>query len=139
MANYGIDMSLHQSHEKSTLGWLKKNGGKGIITIKKSFNHKQYSHQTTVSSYVWHLKEILDVTRHLKLSVVRCATPYSNISKSVFCVCMKNWLLLVLSKTTKFWTNEWSFSKSHHENKYLLENFNWFNESLFVKPSQKKN
>ena len=27
-------VSLHQSHKKSTLGWQKENGSKGIITIK---------------------------------------------------------------------------------------------------------
>ena len=27
-------MSLHQSHEKSTLGWQKENGSKGILIIK---------------------------------------------------------------------------------------------------------
>ena len=28
--------SLHQRHEKSTLGWQKENGSKGIITIKSN-------------------------------------------------------------------------------------------------------
>ena len=37
----------------------------------KSFNHKRYSHETTLSSYVWHLKETLGVTPNLKWSVVR--------------------------------------------------------------------
>ena len=64
---------------------------------KKSFNHKRYSHETTLSSYVWHLKETLDVTPNLKWSVVRCATPYL---KSVFCVCMKN--LLTIQDNTNF-------------------------------------
>ena len=27
---------------------------------KKSFNHKRYSHETTLLSYIWHLKETLD-------------------------------------------------------------------------------
>ena len=35
----------------------------------------------TLSSYVWHLKKTLDVTPNLKWSIVRSATPYSNISK----------------------------------------------------------
>ena len=48
---------------------------------KKSFNHKRYSHETALSSCVWHLNETLDVTPNLKWSVVRCTTPYSNISK----------------------------------------------------------
>ena len=38
---------------------------------KKSFNHKRYSHETALSSYVWYLKETLDVTPNLKWSVVK--------------------------------------------------------------------
>ena len=37
---------------------------------KKSFNHKRYSNQTTLSSYVWYLKETLDVTPNLKWNAV---------------------------------------------------------------------
>ena len=76
---------------------------------KKSFNHKQYSHEVTLSSYVWHLKETLDVTPNLKWSVVRCATPYQTSQKSVFCVCMKNWLLLPIQDNTNFKINDQSY------------------------------
>ena len=69
---------------------------------KKSSNHKQYSHEMTLSSYVWHLKEMLSVTPKLKWSIVRSTTPYSNISKKFFCVCMKNWLLLRIKDNTNF-------------------------------------
>ena len=81
---------------------------------KKSFNHKRYSHETTLSSYVWHLKETLDVTPNLKWSVVRCTTPYSNISKKcLLCLCEK----LVINKRSEL------FCKCRHENKYLLKKF----------------
>ena len=33
---------------------------------KKSFNHKQYSHEMTLSSSVWQLKETLDATPDFK-------------------------------------------------------------------------
>ena len=33
---------------------------------KKPFKHKQYSHETTLSSYVWHVKNTSDVTPPLK-------------------------------------------------------------------------
>ena len=33
---------------------------------KQPFNHKRYSHETEPSSYVWHLKKILDVAPNLK-------------------------------------------------------------------------
>ena len=62
--------------------WLAEGKWKqSYYNYKNSFNHKRYSHETTISSYVWHLEENLDVTSNLKRSVVRCATPYSNISK----------------------------------------------------------
>ena len=61
---------------------------------KKSFNHKRYSHETTLSSYVWYLKEPLDVTPNLKWSIVRCATPYSNISKK-FLLCLYEILVFI--------------------------------------------
>ena len=74
-AQFMTVVSLHQSHEKSTLGWQRENGSKGIITLKSSFIHKRYSHETTLSSNVWHLQETSDVTPNLKWSVeiVRCA------------------------------------------------------------------
>ena len=61
---------------------------------KKAFNHKRYSHETTLSSYVWHLKETLDVTLNLKWSVVRCATPYLNISKKCL-LCLYEKLVII--------------------------------------------
>ena len=45
-----IVMSLHQNREKSTFGWQKENGRKGVI-IKKVIQ-PQYSHETVLSSYV---------------------------------------------------------------------------------------
>ena len=56
--------------------WKKK-----YYNHRKLFTHKRYSHETTLSSYVWQLKEYLNVTPSIKCSVVRCATPYSIISK----------------------------------------------------------
>ena len=61
---------------------------------KKSFNHKQYSYETTPSSYMWHLKETLDVALNLKWSVMRCATPYSNISKK-YLLCLHENLAII--------------------------------------------
>ena len=92
--------------------------------LKKSFNHKQYSHETTLSSYVWHLKETLDVTRNLKWSVVRCATPYSNISKKCL-LCLYEKLVIITYPRQHKLLNKWPelFCKCRHENKYLLKNF----------------
>ena len=81
---------------------------------KKSFNHKRYSHERTLSSYVCQLKETLDVTPNLKWSVVRCATPYSNTSKKcllclyeklVMTTCLKQYKLL--NKRAILWMSSW--------------------------------
>ena len=92
---------------------------------KKSFNHKGYSHETTFcSSYVWHLKETLDVTLNLKWSVVRCATPYLNISKKCL-LCLYEKLVIITYLRQHELLNKRSelFCKCRHENKYLLKNF----------------
>ena len=91
---------------------------------KKSFNRKRYSHEMTLSSYVWHLKETLDVTPNLKWSVVRCATPYSNISKKCL-LCLYEKLVIITYPRQHELLNKRSelFCKCRHENKYLLKNF----------------
>ena len=71
-------VSLHHSQKKSTLGWQKENSSEGIITIS-SHSITNDIHMRRYSSYVWHLKETLDVTPKLKWSIVRCAAPYSDI------------------------------------------------------------
>ena len=78
------------SPEPRQIGLAEGKWKKSYYNHKNSFNHKRYSHETTLSSYVWHLNETLDINPNLKWSVVRCATPYSNISKKCLLFCMKN-------------------------------------------------
>ena len=96
---------------------------KRYFNHKKSFSHKRYSHKVTLSSYVWYLKETLDVTPNLKWSVVRCATP-SNISKK-YLLCLYEKLVIITNPRQHELSNKRSelFCKCRHENKYLLKNF----------------
>ena len=89
-----------------------------------SKNHKRYSYETTLSSYVWHMKETSDVTLNLKWSVVRCATPYSNISKKCL-LCLYEKLVIITYPRQQGLLNKQSelLCKCRHENKYLLKNF----------------
>ena len=66
----------------------------GYYNHKKPFNNKQYLHERTLSGHVLHLKETLDVTPNLKWSIVRCATPYSNISKMCL-LCLHEKLVII--------------------------------------------
>ena len=70
-----------------TVGKLKK--------TFKSFNQKLHSPETTLSNYMWHLKETLDITHNLKWLVVRYATLYSNISKK-FLLCLYEKLVFII-------------------------------------------
>ena len=106
-----------------TLGWQKENVREGIISIT-SFNHKRHSHETTLSSYVWHLKETLDESPNLKWSVVRWATPYSYISKKCFLCWYEKLIIITYPRQYKLLNKQSElFCKCRHENRYLLKNF----------------
>ena len=88
---------LQKTYFGLTEGKLKKRYYNHI----KSFKHRQYSHEMErhylLSSYMWYLKETLNETPKLKSVVAGCVIPYS---KSVFCICMENWLLLPTQDNT---------------------------------------
>ena len=87
---------------------------------KKSFHHKRYSPETTLSSYVRHLSETLDVTPNLKLSVVRYATPYSNISKKSISYLYEKLVIVTYPRQHELLNKRLElFCKRRHENKYF--------------------
>ena len=91
---------------------------------KKSFNHKRYLYETALSSYVWHLKETLDVPSNLKWSVARCATPCSNISKKCRLGLYEKLVIVTYPRLHELLNKQSElFCKCRHENKYLLKNF----------------
>ena len=102
----------------------------------KSFNNKRYSHGTTLWSYLWHLKETLDVTPNLKRSVVRCATPHSNISKKCpFCFYEELVINTYPRQYELLKNRSEKFSKYCHENYYLLKILK-VNDKRVIKYSQ---
>ena len=91
---------------------------------KNSFNDKRYSHEATLSGYVWHLKETLDVTSNLEWSVVRCATPYSNLSKKCLLCLYDKSVIITYPRQQELLNKRLElFCKCRHENKHLLKNF----------------
>ena len=104
----------HFTRAAKNLLWLAERKWKqSYYNHKKSFNH---SH----SSYVWHLKETLDVTPNLKQSVVRCSTPYSSISKKAL-LCLYEKLVVTAYPRQHELLNKRSelFCKYRHESKQL--------------------
>ena len=52
--------------QKICFGLAEGKWKKRYYNHKKSFNHKRYLHEATLSGYVWHLKKTLDETPNLK-------------------------------------------------------------------------
>ena len=50
----------------------------------KSFRHKRYSKETTLSKYIWEIKKKYNEMATLKWSIVKSVLPYSNIYKKMF-------------------------------------------------------
>ena len=108
---------------KIYLGLAEGKWKKRYYNHKKSFNHKRYSHETTLSSYVWHLKETLDVTPNLKWSVVRCTTCCSNISKKCLLCLYEKLVIIIYPRQYKLLSKGRElFCKCRLGNKYLLKN-----------------
>ena len=91
---------------------------------KLSFKHKRYANNTTLSSYLWHLKNGSSETPNLNWSVLRGTPPYSNISrKSLLCLYEK--LEIVTYQNQKELLNKRTeiLYKCCHANKLLLKNY----------------
>ena len=67
--------------KKVNLGLAEGEWKSRFYNHKLSFKPHRYSNKTTLSSYMWHLKSVSSKIPNLKWCVLRCATPYSNISK----------------------------------------------------------
>ena len=67
--------------KKVYLGLAEREWKSRFYNHKLSFKHKRYSNKITFPSYMLHLKSVSSEKPNLKWSVLRCAPPYSNISK----------------------------------------------------------
>ena len=90
----------------------------------KSFRHRSYANKTTLSKYVWEIKEKYNEMSSLKWSVVKSVPGYSNISKRCL-LCLHEKFEIVNYPNQKELLNKRSelISKCRHANKYLLANY----------------
>ena len=110
--------------QKVYFGLAKEKWKKKYCNHERSFNHKQYSHKTTLSSHIWHVKKTLDVTPNLKWSVVRYPTRYSNISKKCLLGLYEKLVIINYPRQGELLIKRSElFCKCSHENKYFLKNF----------------
>ena len=91
---------------------------------KTSFNNRKYQHSTTLSTYVWQLKDQHNVNPKLKWSIVKQAKGYTNTSKScALCLQEKFEILKYPSKKELLNKRSELISKCRHSNKFLLANY----------------
>lgn len=90
---------------------------------KKSFNHKKYANETSLSSYVWELKNN-GITPSLTWSIEKSIQPYSNITKRCS-LCLHEKLAIITYNNESELLNKRTelISKCRHENSYLLKNY----------------
>ena len=91
---------------------------------KKSIKNKSYRNDTTLSSYLWDLREKHNVFPTLTWSVVKSVPGYSNISKRCL-LCLTEKVLIATYENPEELLNKRSelMAKCRHDNKFLLSNY----------------
>ena len=109
---------------KVCLGTAEGDFKNGFYNHKKSFNNETSAKDTTLSKYIWELKETSNLNPTLVWSMVKKVPLYSSISKKCLLWLHKkleinNYLRPdeLLDKRSEL------ISKCHHTNKFLLRNY----------------
>ena len=97
---------------------------------KKSFNHRIYQKETSLSKYVWELKDAGKMPL-FKWSIVKRIPAYSNISKRCL-LCLSEKLMILTYEHQRELLNKRAelTSKCRHENKFLLKNYKFKDKHL---------
>ena len=88
-----------------------------------TFKHEKYRHSTSLSNYVWSLKDN-GITPSLKWSIMKHAPAYTNTTKSCS-LCLQKKLEILRYPNKKELLNKRSeiLNKSRHLNRFLLANY----------------
>ena len=89
----------------------------------QSFRNQKNKHKTTLSTYVWDLKD-KNIEPSFKWSIIRHARPYSNKSKKCpLCLEEKFQILFYENKRELLNKRSEIIAKCRHMNKFLLANY----------------
>lgn len=91
---------------------------------KKSFKNKYYRNETTLSKFVWEIREKYNEEPVLKWSIVRTVPGYSNISKRCLLCLYEKFEILHYSNPENLLNKRSELvSNCRHVNKFLLKNY----------------
>ena len=121
---YKCDVTAPNLPNKVYIGLTEKDFKTRWNSHKLSFNNKKYKNSTSLSTYVWELKETHNVTPNLKWSIVKHAKSYSIKARSCSLSLQEKYEILnypvksdLLNKRSEL------ISKCRHANKFLLANY----------------
>ena len=121
---YKCVVSAANHQDKVYLGTSEGEFKQRYYNHKKSFNNKRYWKDTTLSKYIWDLKEKSNVTPTLKWSIAKSVPSYSNITKRcLLCLEEKYEILNYPQQHELLNRRSELISKCRHANKYLLANY----------------
>ena len=109
---------------KVYLGTAEGDFKKRFYNHRKSFNNEGSANDTTLSKYIWELKETSNSSPALVWSIAKKIPPYSNISKKCL-LCLHEKLEIINYPRPEELLNKRSelISKCRHANKFLLRNY----------------
>ena len=109
---------------KVYLGTAEGDFKKRFYNHRKSFNNEGSANDTTLSKYIWELKETSNSSPTLVRSIAKKVPPYSNISKKCL-LCLHGKLEIIGYPRPEELFNKRSelISKCRHTNKFLLRKY----------------
>ena len=121
---YKCIASTSVNPDKVYLGTAEGEFKKRYYNHDKSFRHRSYANETTLSKYVWEIKDKCNEMPSLKWSAVKSVPGCSNISKRCL-LCLHEKFEIVNYPNQEELLNKSSelISKCRHANKYLLANY----------------
>ena len=121
---YKCEVSCPNLPTKVYIGLTEKELKERISGHKSSFNDRKYKNSTTLSKYIWDLKDQNLAPSSMKWSIIKRVSAYTNKSKSCP-LCLQEKLEILRYENKKELLNKRSeiVSKCRHENKFMLANY----------------
>ena len=94
-----------------------------IYNNKLSFSNRNYSTNTSLSTHIWHWKDI-NISPTITWEILKLAPTYIKTKKCLLCLHEKLAIITHPSQNTLLNKKSEILSKCRHENKHLISHFN---------------
>jgi hypothetical protein len=121
---YKCEVTAPDIPKKVYIGLTEKTFKTRYNSHKQSLNNMKYKNSTSLSSYVWNLKEKNNITPSLKWSIIKQVRSYTiNSPYCPLCLQEKHEILFYPDKSELLNKRSELIAKCRHSNKFLLENY----------------